>query len=85
MTITSDANSTFGSRFDHFTEQGDLARLTNTLRAVTEVAQPCWRGDECELSNGVRLGLEQVAAHTQRHSELSELRVRPCFKLILFR
>lgn len=62
---------------------GDLARLTNTLRAVIEVNQPCWRGDECELSNGVRLGLEQVAAHTQRHSELSELRTRALFDTTL--
>ncbi|PPQ73571.1 hypothetical protein CVT26_010372 [Gymnopilus dilepis] len=54
--------------------QGDLARLTNTLRAVVEVGEPCWRGDDCELSNGVRSGLEQLAAHSQRHSELSELR-----------
>ena len=76
LSISSNMDSVFGSRYDHFTEQGDLARLTNTLRAVTEVNQPCWRGDECELSNGVCLGLEQVAAHTQRHSELSELRVR---------
>jgi sorting nexin-8 len=57
-------------------DQGDLARLTNTLRAVVEVNEQCWRGDDCELSNGVRSGLEQVAAHTQRHSEMSEIRVR---------
>ncbi|KAG2011874.1 MVP1 domain-containing protein [Coprinopsis cinerea AmutBmut pab1-1] len=56
--------------------QGDLARLTNTLRAVTEVIDPCWRGDDCELSTGVRAGLSQVADHTQRHSELSETRTR---------
>ncbi|KAF8916300.1 hypothetical protein CPB85DRAFT_354578 [Mucidula mucida] len=48
---------------------GDLARLTNTIRAVVEVNEHCWRGDECELSNGVRMGLEQVAAHCQRHTE----------------
>lgn len=58
-----------------FHDQGDLSRLTNTLRAVVEVNEPCWRGEDCELSNGVRLGLEHVAAHTQRHSEMSELRV----------
>lgn len=56
--------------------QGDLSRLTNTLRAVVEVGDPCWRGDECELSSGVRTGLEQVASHFGRHSELSESRVR---------
>jgi len=56
--------------------QGDLSRLTNTLRSVVEVNEICWRGDDCELSNGVRSGLGQLAAHTQRHSEISELRVR---------
>ncbi|TFK39780.1 hypothetical protein BDQ12DRAFT_711883 [Crucibulum laeve] len=56
--------------------QGDLARLTNTLRAVIEVNEPCWRGDDCELSNGVRQGLEHVAMHAQRHSEMSEMRTR---------
>ena len=59
--------------------QSDLSRLTNTLRAVIEVNETCWRGDSCELSNGVRAGLEQVAAHTQRHSEISELRVSMMF------
>ncbi|KAJ6518817.1 hypothetical protein C8R45DRAFT_806412 [Mycena sanguinolenta] len=57
-------------------DQGDLARLTNTLRAVIEVNDQCWRGDDCELSSGVRVGLQAVAAHTQRSSELSELRTR---------
>ena len=56
--------------------QGDLARLTNVLRAVVEVNETCWRGDDCELSNGVRAGLNQVAAHTQRHSEIADIRVR---------
>ncbi|KAJ7247656.1 hypothetical protein B0H12DRAFT_1124939 [Mycena haematopus] len=56
-------------------DQGDMARLTNTLRAVVEVNEQCWRGDDCELSSGVRVGLQAVAAHTQRSSELSELRV----------
>ncbi|PFH50265.1 hypothetical protein AMATHDRAFT_145640 [Amanita thiersii Skay4041] len=73
--------SMFGSVMGSFSgspssgEQSDLSRLTNTLRAVVEVNERCWRGDECELSNGVRLGLEQVAVHTQRHSELAELRI----------
>ncbi|KAF8074872.1 hypothetical protein FPV67DRAFT_602791 [Lyophyllum atratum] len=71
------ASSNAGSIFEHTPgQQSDLARLTNTLRAVGEVNEHCWRGDECELSNGVRLGLEQVAVHTQRHSELSESRTR---------
>ncbi|KAF4611281.1 hypothetical protein D9613_007057 [Agrocybe pediades] len=56
--------------------QGDLARLTNTLRVVMETNETCWRGDDCELSNGVRSGLGHLAAHTQRHSEISELRSR---------
>ncbi|KAJ7091376.1 hypothetical protein B0H15DRAFT_883656 [Mycena belliarum] len=64
-------------------DQGDMARLTNTLRAVVEVNEQCWRGDDCELSTGVRLGLQQVAAHTQRHSELSELRTRTLFDTTL--
>lgn len=55
-------------------EQSDLSRLTNTVRAVVEVNERCWRGDECELSNGVRQGLDQLASHTQRHSEISEAR-----------
>ncbi|KAJ3982078.1 hypothetical protein F5890DRAFT_1556227 [Lentinula detonsa] len=61
---------------DPLSHQGDLSRLTNTLRAVIEVSDPCWRGDECELSGGVRTGLEQVALHCQRYSELSENRTR---------
>lgn len=56
-------------------QQSDVSRLTNTLRAVIEVNEHCWRGDECELTAGVRTGLEQVAAHAQRYSEISELRV----------
>ncbi|KAF9075303.1 hypothetical protein BDP27DRAFT_1461622 [Rhodocollybia butyracea] len=71
-------NSMIGSflGLDPLGLQGDLSRLTNTLRAVIEVNDPCWRGDECELSSGVRTGLEQVAIHCQRHSELSENRTR---------
>ena len=56
--------------------QADMARLTNTLRAVVEVGEPCWRGDDCELSNGVRVGLGRVAEQVQVQSELSENRVR---------
>jgi sorting nexin-8 len=56
-------------------EQGDLARLTNTLRVVIEVNEHCWRGDECDLSNGVRQGLGQLATYTQHHSDLCEARV----------
>ncbi|KAG6909029.1 hypothetical protein DXG01_002303 [Tephrocybe rancida] len=63
--------------------QGDLARLTNTVRAVAEVGERCWRGDERELSNGVHLGLEQVATYAQRHSEMSESRTRTLFDTTL--
>ncbi|KXN87384.1 Sorting nexin MVP1 [Leucoagaricus sp. SymC.cos] len=68
--------SILGLRLPAVEEQGDLSRFTNTLRAVIEVNEHCWRGDECDLSNGVRLGLEQLATHTQRHSDLSEARTR---------
>lgn len=63
-------------------EQSDLSRLTNSLRAVVEVNDRCWRVDDCELSNGVKQGLEQVALHTQRQSELSEVRVSPILVVI---
>jgi len=63
--------------------QGDLSRLTNTLRSVVEVNETCWRGDDCELSNGVRSGLGQLADHTQRHSEISEIRVRHGFVFVV--
>jgi sorting nexin-8 len=56
-------------------DQGDLSRLTNTLRAVIEATEHPWRGDECELSNGVRQGLNTVAAHVQNYADLSEQRV----------
>ncbi|KIK61749.1 hypothetical protein GYMLUDRAFT_73257 [Collybiopsis luxurians FD-317 M1] len=71
-------NSIIGSLWglDHFDSQSDLSRLTNTMRAVIEVSDPCWRGDECELSSGVRTGLEQVVSHCQRQSEISENRTR---------
>lgn len=68
-------HSFLGFRLPTPEEQSDLSRLTNTLRAVTEVNEHCWRGDECELSNGVRHGLDQLASHTQRHSDLAESRV----------
>ncbi|KAH7908926.1 hypothetical protein BJ138DRAFT_1067954 [Hygrophoropsis aurantiaca] len=55
-------------------EQADLARLTNVLRVVVEVNERCWRGDECELCDGVRQGVSHVAVHTQRQSDLLEQR-----------
>jgi sorting nexin-8 len=56
-------------------EQGDLSRLTNTLRAVIEASEHPWRGEDCELSNGVRQGLNTVAVHVQNFSDMSEQRV----------
>ncbi|KAJ7155390.1 hypothetical protein C8R43DRAFT_999603 [Mycena crocata] len=79
LLAAANVDSMFGFNSDYFVDQGDMARLTNTLRAVVEVNEQCWRGDDCELATGVRLGLQQVAAHTQRHSELSELRTRTLF------
>ncbi|KAG1746553.1 uncharacterized protein EDB91DRAFT_1117571 [Suillus paluster] len=55
-------------------DQADLARLTNVLRAVVEVNERCWRGDECELCDGVRQGIRHVASHTQQQSDLLERR-----------
>jgi sorting nexin-8 len=69
-----------GFQLESNVDQGDMARLTNTLRVLVEVNEQCWRGDDCELSSGVRVGLQAVAAHTQRSSELSELRVS-CFRV----
>ncbi|KAF7308565.1 Sorting nexin [Mycena chlorophos] len=88
---SSDSASTLSAMWDSITflphtvepEQSDMARLTNTLRAVVEVNEQCWRGDDCELSSGVRGGLQQVAAHAQRHSELSELRTRALYDTTL--
>lgn len=54
----------------------DLSRLTNTLRAAVEVTEQSWRSAEDELAQGVRQGLVSIAAHTQRQSELSDIRSR---------
>jgi len=68
--------STRTSHSDDFEsdDQADLARLTNVLRAVVEVNGRCWRGDECELCDGVRQGIGHVASHTQQQSDLLEQR-----------
>ena len=55
--------------------QGDTARLTNTLKALVEVNDRCWRGDDCELCAGVRQGISAVSQHTQRHADALEHRV----------
>ncbi|KAJ7504358.1 hypothetical protein B0H11DRAFT_1981877 [Mycena galericulata] len=83
LLAASNLDSILGFHSESDAEQGDMARLTNTLRAVAEVNEQCWRGDDCELATGVRLGLQQVAAHAQRHSELSELRTRTLFDTTL--
>lgn len=58
------------------TAQADLSRLTNTLRTLVEVNGQCWKGQDCDLSEGVRQGINVASAHTQRHADLLELRVR---------
>ena len=57
------------------TAQADLSRMTNTLKTLVEVNGQCWKGPDCDLSDGVRQGVSVVAAHTQRHADLLELRV----------
>lgn len=69
--------STIGLNFEpRYEQQADLSRLTNILNAVVEVNERCWRGEDCELCDGVRHGVEQVAHHTQTHSDLLEHRTR---------
>ena len=57
------------------TAQADLSRLTNTLKTLVEMNAQCWKGPDCDLSEGVRQGINVVSAHTQRHTDLLELRV----------
>jgi hypothetical protein len=52
-----------------------LSRLTNTLKTLAEVNAQCWKGPDCDLSEGVRQGIDVVSAHTQRQADLLELRV----------
>lgn len=56
-------------------DQADLSRLSNVLKVVAEVNERCWRGDDCELCDGVREGVGELAAHTQSHSDILEQRV----------
>lgn len=37
----------------------------------------CWRGDECELANGLKQGIETVARHLQTQADLVDQRVSP--------
>ncbi|KAI6149478.1 hypothetical protein BKA82DRAFT_128741 [Pisolithus tinctorius] len=55
-------------------DSADMTRLANVLRAIAEVNERCWRGDECDLCDGVRQGIGHVATHTQHHSDLLEER-----------
>lgn len=57
--------------------QADMSRLTITLNALNEINGHCWRGDDCELCQGVREGLHHVSTHVQEQSDESERRV--CF------
>lgn len=63
------------SSFRDMTAQADLSRLTNTLKTLVEMNGQCWKGEDCDLSDGVRQGINVVSAHTQRHADLLELRV----------
>lgn len=58
----------------HEAAAADMTRLANVLRAIAEVNERCWRGDECDLCDGVRQGIGRVATHTQHHSDLLEER-----------
>jgi hypothetical protein len=67
------------------TAQADLSRLTNTLKTLVEVNGQCWKGEDCDLSEGVKQGIVALSAHTQRHTDLLELRVRqPPFRTVNF-
>ena len=65
----------FSSSFRDPTAQADLSRLTNTLKTLVEMNAQCWKGPDCDLSEGVRQGINVVSAHSQRHADLLELRV----------
>lgn len=67
--------STIGLNFEPVGEQADLSRLTNVLKVVAEINERCWRGDDCELCDGVRHGVQEAAGHAQTHSDLLEHRV----------
>ena len=58
-------------------DQADLSRLTTSFRVLNEVNQPmCWRGEGCELGNGLKHGIESVAQHLQTQADLVDQRVR---------
>ncbi len=64
-----------GRAFAGADSQADSARLTNTLKALAEVNERCWRGDDCLLCAGVRQGVSNIAQHTERHADAMEHRV----------
>lgn len=58
-------------------DQADLSRLTTGFRVLNEVNQPmCWRGDGCELANGLKQGIDTIAQHLQTQADLVDQRVR---------
>jgi len=53
----------------------DLSRLTTGFRVLNEVNQPmCWRGDGCELANGLNQGIGAIAQHLQTQADLVDQR-----------
>ncbi|KAH9167386.1 hypothetical protein EDB89DRAFT_1997996 [Lactarius sanguifluus] len=46
------------------TAQADLSRLTNTLKTLVEVNGQCWKGDDCDLSQGVKQGVTLLELRT---------------------
>lgn len=60
-------------------DQADLSRLTNALKVLVEVNQPlCWRGDDCDLSGGVKQGIVHVSDHLQVQADIVDQRVSLC-------
>lgn len=71
-----DGSADGGFYTSHWTDpQADLSRLTLTINVLNEVNERCWRGDDCELCEGVRGGFGQVSAHLQRHADELDTRV----------
>lgn len=62
--------------------QADLSRLTNVLKVVAEVNEHCWRGENCDLCEGVREGVGQFAVHAQTHADVLERRVSLSHRII---
>lgn len=53
----------------------DLSRMTMTLNALVEENRGCWRGEECELCDGVKKGLGVMGGHMGTAADLGEQRV----------